>query len=143
VFKHKSHNMEFNFNGASAEESQNGINMNLTSSAFGDSNKQNVNNLKARVCGTEGPIVVESDVENRFLYFSVNIKIKEGFEDTHNLCDAANNLLKKVKEEGKGDIKISFVDGRLFIRGHMATAGFRKWKNLFNVFAQLSNAFKD
>jgi len=93
--------MEFNVNGASAEESKNGINVNLSTSAFGDVNKENVNNLKARVCGTDGLACYDLEKDYGFLYFSINIKIKEGFEDTHNTCESTNAFLKKMMGEGE------------------------------------------
>jgi len=48
--------MQVLFNGAAAEESKSGMNLNISASAFGDGNKQAVNNLKARVCGNEPPM---------------------------------------------------------------------------------------
>jgi len=93
--------MEFNVNGASAEESKNGINVNLSSSAFGDVNKENVLNLKARVCGNDKCLCKDLEKDYGFLYFSMNIKIKEDFEDTHNTCEAANAFFKKVLGEGE------------------------------------------
>jgi len=73
--------MEFNFNGASAEESKNGTSVNLNLSAFGDSNEQNVKNLKARVCGTEGNL---EDREHGPPF--TKSELKEGCDSTYCYC---------------------------------------------------------
>jgi hypothetical protein len=106
--------MEFNFNGASAEESKNGIRLDVNASVFGDSNKQNVHNLKARVCGNEELI---EDEKNSYAFFSLNMKIKEDFEDVHGMCEKVNKLFAK-KAPFKGSVKLTFADNRLFVRGY-------------------------
>lgn len=74
------------------------MSIDATSSVFGESNKEAVNNLKARVCGSEGPMPLPENGGCRH-YFSLNMKIKEEFEDTHNIIDTLNNVLAKIIEE--------------------------------------------
>jgi len=110
--------MQFNFNGASAEESKEGIRVDMSASAFGESNKQNVHNLRARVLGS-GPNECQND-SNEYFFFSMNIKIKEDFSDVHGLCEKFN---KTFKEEGgfsglKGSLHFKFADNRIYVRGY-------------------------
>lgn len=50
-YKHKTSSVEVNFNGAKVEESNAVSSYQISASAFGNSNKQNVEELKARICG--------------------------------------------------------------------------------------------
>jgi hypothetical protein len=106
--------MEFNFNGVSAEESKNGIRLDVNASVFGDSNKQNVHNLRARVCGNEELI---EDEKNSYAFFSLNMKIKEDFEDVHGMCEKVNQFFVK-NAPFKGSVKLTFADNYLFVRGY-------------------------
>jgi len=105
--------------------------------------KDAVHALKARILGSE-----KIEDGKACLYFSFNIKIKEGITDASNLCGILNTVNAKLIGSKNGfykhlkKIEVTFNDGRLFIRGVTREKDPRRLGPLMPLLL-LANAFKD
>ena len=79
-YKNKRSFVEVNVN--QAQHSNDGTSGFIKFDIFGNQTKEAVDNLVSRVCGTEEP------KHNAFI--SASIKLKDGFEDKHNIINRLN-----------------------------------------------------